>query len=55
MPELHLRQSEFTSSSPKPFQGIQKFKEIGDLNHIYKNELHKAILFIMQDMPIVKI
>ena len=46
MPEMHLRQPQFTYSSYGPFtkhkQRIQKFKETGDTNYIYKNELDKA-------------
>ena len=46
MPEMHLRQSQFTYSPCGPFtkhkQRIQKIKEIGDTNYIYKNELDKA-------------
>ena len=46
MPEMHLRQPQFTYSAYGPFtkhkQRIQKFKETGDTNYIYKNELHKA-------------
>ena len=46
MPEMHLRQPQFTYSSCGPFtkheQRIQKFKETGDTNYIYKNELDKA-------------
>ena len=46
MPEMHLRQSQFTYSACGPFtkhkQRIQKFKETGDTNYIYKNELDKA-------------
>ena len=46
MPEMHLRQPQFTYSACGPFtrhkQRIQKFKEIGDTNYIYKNELDKA-------------
>ena len=42
MPELHLRQPACTYRACGPFfkhqERIQKFKEIGDLNHIYKNE-----------------
>ena len=41
-----LRQSQFTYSASGPFtkhkQRIQKFKETGDTNYIYKNELDKA-------------
>ena len=46
MPEMHLRQPQFTYSACAPFtkhkQRIQKFKETGDTNYIYKNELDKA-------------
>ena len=46
MPEMHLRQPQFTYSASGPFtkhkQKIQKFKETGDKNYIYKNELYKA-------------
>ena len=46
MPEIHLRQPQFTYSACGPFtkheQIIQKFKETGDTNYIYKNELDKA-------------
>ena len=46
MPEMHLRQPQFTYSACRPFtkhkQRVQKFKETGDTNYIYKNELDKA-------------
>ena len=46
MPELHLRQPGFTDSVCRPFtkhrEGIQKFKETGDLNYIYKNKFDEA-------------
>ena len=46
MPEIHLRQPQFTYSACGPFtkneQRIQKFKKIGDTNYIYMNELDKA-------------
>ena len=46
MPEMHLRQPHFTYSACGAFtkhkQRIQKFKETGDTNYIYKNELDKA-------------
>ena len=46
MPEMHLRQPQFTYSACGPFtkhkQRIQKFKETGDTNYIYKNEFDKA-------------
>ena len=46
MSEMHLRQPQITYSACGPFtklkQRIQKFKETGDTNYIYKNELDKA-------------
>ena len=46
MPEMHLKQPEFTYSACGPFtknkEQIQKFKETGDTSYIYKNELDKA-------------
>ena len=46
MPEIHLRQPQFTYSACGGFtkheQRIQKFKETGDTNCIYMNELDKA-------------
>ena len=40
MPEMHLRQSEFTYSACKPLtknkERIQKFKETGDSWYIYQ-------------------
>ena len=46
MPELHLRQPEFTYSACGPFTKnkikTQKFKATGDPSHIYRNELDKA-------------
>ena len=46
MPEMYLRQPQFTCSACGQFtkhkQRIQKFKETGDTNYIYKNELDKA-------------
>ena len=45
MPEMHLRQPEFTYCACGPFtknkERIQKLKETGDTNYIYKNELDK--------------
>ena len=44
--ELHLRQPRFTYSACEPFtkqhEWIQKLRETSDLNHICKNELHRA-------------
>ena len=46
MPEMHLRQPQFTYSACGPFtkhkKRVQKFKETGDTNYIYKNEFGKA-------------
>ena len=46
MPEMHLRQPQFIYSTCGPFTKhklrIQKCKETGDTNYIYKNELDKA-------------
>ena len=46
MTEMHLRQPGFTYSNCGPFtkikERIQKLKETGDTNFIYKNELDKA-------------
>ena len=46
MPEMHLRQHQFTYSACGPFtkhkERIKKFKETGDTNYIYKNELDEA-------------
>ena len=46
MPEMPLQQPQFTYGACGPFtkhkQRIQKFKETGDTNYIYKNELDKA-------------
>ena len=46
MPEIHLRQPQFTYSPCGPFtrheERIQKVKETGDTNYVFKNELDKA-------------
>ena len=46
MPEIHLRQPQFTYSACGPFtrheERIQKFKETGDTNYVFKNELDQA-------------
>ena len=59
MPEIHLRQPQFTYSACGPFtrheERIQKFKETGDTNYIYMNELDKAFLLMMLHILIVKI
>ena len=59
MPEIHLRQPQFTYSACGRFtkheQRIQKFKETGDTNYIYKNELDKACFAHDQHILILKI
>ena len=46
MPELHLKQLGFIDSACRPFtkhrERIQKFRETGNLKHLYRNELDKA-------------
>ena len=46
MPEMHLKLPGLTYGACGPFtknkERIQKFKEPGDTNYIYKNELDKA-------------
>ena len=58
MPEMHLRQPQFTYSVCGPFtkhrERIQKFKETGDTIYIYKNELDKVLLMMLHIL-IVKI
>ena len=48
MPEMHLKQPEFTDSACVPFtknkKRIQKLKETGDTKDIYRNELDQACL-----------
>ena len=59
IPEIHLRQPQFTYSACGPFtrheERIQKFKETSDTNYVFKNELDKACLFMMPHILIVKI
>ena len=46
MSELHLKQPVFIYSACRPFtkhcEKIQKIREIGNLKHLYSNELDKA-------------
>ena len=46
MPESHLRQPGFSYSSCGPFtkhhEKIKKFRETGNLKHIYRNELDET-------------
>ena len=50
MPEMHLKQPEFTYSACRPFtkikERIQKFKEIGDTNYIRTRK--KLVLEILK-------
>ena len=59
IPEIHLRQPQFTYNACGPFtkheQRILKFKETGDTNYVYKNELIRLVLFMMPHILIVKI
>ena len=52
MPEMHLRQAEFTYSSCGPFtknkERIQRFKQTGYSRYIYRNELDKT--FFQDDL-----
>ena len=49
MPEMHLKQPQFTYSACGPFtknkERIQKFKETGDSRYIFKNELYSLCKF----------
>ena len=46
MPDLHLKQPGLIYSAYGPFtkhrERIQKFREIGNLQHLYRNELDKT-------------
>ena len=46
MPEMHLKQPDFTYSACGPFtkhaERIKKFKQTGNTSYIFKNELDKA-------------
>ena len=59
MPEMHLKQSEFTYSACGPFrknkERIRKFKETGDTSYIYKNELDKVAFNMISLMEILMI
>ena len=59
MPELHLRKPGFIYNACGPFtkhrEGIQKFRETGNLKHLYRNELVELVLLIVQHILIVKI
>ena len=53
MPKIHLRQPGFAYSACGPFtqnkERMQKFKEKGDSQYIYQNELDKP--YFQHDMP----
>ena len=57
MPKMHLKQPWFTYGACELFtknrERIQKFKETGDANYIYKNKLDEACF--QYDMEILKI
>ena len=59
MPELQLKQPGFTYSTGGSFtthcKRIQKFRETGNLKHLYKNKLEKLRLPMMQHILIVQI
>ena len=60
MPEIHLRQPQFTYSACGPFtkheQRIQKIKDTGDTNYIYvKMNWIKLVLLMMLRILIAKI
>ena len=59
MPEMHLKQPEFTYSVCGPFtknkERIQKFKETWDTSYIYKNEKVRLVFNIIWLMGILKI
>ena len=43
MPEIHLREPQFTYSACGPFTRHEEmFKETGDTNYVFKNELNKT-------------
>ena len=56
MPEMHLKQPGFTYSTCGPFtknkQRIQKFKETGDTNFIYKINLISLVFNMIWLMEI---
>ena len=56
MPEMHLKQLGFTYSTCAPFtknkQRIQKFKETGDTNYIYKINLISLVFNMIWLMEI---
>ena len=59
IPEMHLRQSQFTYSACGPFtknkERIQKFKETGNTKYITKMSQIKPVFNIIWLMEILKI
>ena len=59
MPEMHSKQPGFTYRACGPItknkERIQKFKEIGDTNYIYKSEIDKAAFNMIWLLEILKI
>ena len=59
MPEMLLKQPGFTCSACGPFtknkERIQKFKETGDTNYIYKMNLIRLVFNMAWPMGILKI
>ena len=59
MIEMHLKQLGFTCSACGPFtknkERIQKFKETGDTNYIYKMNLIRLVFNMIWLMEILKI
>ena len=59
MPKLRLREPGFTYSAYGPItkhgERIQKFKETGNLNYIYKTNQIKLVVLMMLHMLIAKI
>ena len=54
MPDMHLRQPQFTYSACRPFtkkkERIQKFKKAGNTKYIYRNELFTELSCFQHDM-----
>ena len=59
VPEMLLKQPGFTYSACAPFtkneERVQKFKETGNTNYFYKNELDKVVFNMIWHMEILKI
>ena len=51
MPEMHLKQPDFTDNACGPFtknkERIEKFMQTGNTNFIYKNELDFNMIWLM--------